>query len=155
MANGAEKNPPDEAARSLRARRASPRARQLSSRWLRRHLLAVDRCRYEIWRPGRRNRNRETAHAKFVQLFSREARPRFAQAGLSSILRGVSGSSVHARVVARLLREGRHLSRPRPKLFLRPRSIALPRRCSRRGLRGAHRRRPEKSRTALSLLRTA
>ena len=67
-------------------------------------------------------------------LISGEAGSCVAQAGVPSILRGISRSPVYARFVTRLLGEGRCLPRTRQKLSLRARSLAVPRRCPRGGL---------------------
>src|SRR6266566_961926 len=72
--------------------------------------FATDGRGHEVRRLNRRDRSRGTAYAKFVQFVSGEARSGTAQARLPSILRGISGPSVHARSVTRLLGQGGRVS---------------------------------------------
>src|SRR5207244_2736895 len=98
---------------------------------------------------------RKSAHTKLVQLVSGEARSGIAQTRVSSVLRRVSGPPIHARRVARLLGEGRHLPSARAKFSFRAGGRAFSRRFARRCLRWIDQCRSREFETALSLLRFA
>ena len=100
---------------------------------------------------GRERPLTQSTYSSFLLKRDREVR----RTRVRAVLRRVSGSSIHARVVAGVFGEGGRVSRAGPQLSERARSLALQRRRAGGGLRRLDRRGAQRNPGVAPLLRIA